>query len=110
MKSKDYADRILKNISLPSTEFNKVLYSVVQDLFGEVITLVKSRHCACDSAYIAVFDEIDNKWITISRIVNERCNYAIIKPDGFRELAFHHADKAGMWQMRMVWKPKKIVT
>jgi hypothetical protein len=108
MKAKEYAHRIIRSIELPQSEFDKVLYSVAMDLFGELTSLVESRHCACDSAYIAVFDEIDNKWITISRIVNEQLNNEVIKPTGFRELAFKIADKAGMWQMRMVWKPKKI--
>jgi len=108
MKAKEYAQRITHSIQLPGTEFDKVIYSVIQDLFGEIVTLVKIRHCGCDSAYTAVFDEIDNKWITICRIVNEQCNNTIIRPIGFRELAFHIADKAGMWQMRMAWKPKRI--
>lgn len=108
MKAKEYADKIIHSVKLPSSEFDKVIYSVTMGLFGEVTTLVKDRHCACDAAYIAVFDEIDNKWITICRIVNEQCNCEILKKIGFREMAFQIADKAGMWQMRMVWKPKRI--
>jgi hypothetical protein len=108
MKAKEYAYRIIHSIQLPSTEFDKVIYSVVQDLFAEVLAITKARKCACDSAYCAVFDEIDNKWITICRIVNEQCNSEILKKIGFRELTFKIADKAGMWQIRMVWKPKKI--
>jgi len=108
MKAKEYADKILHNLYLPSTEFDEIIYRVVMDLFGEVITLVKARNCACDSAYIAVFDELDDKWIAICRIVNEQCHQEVLKKTGFRELAFHFADKAGMWQMRVAWKPKRI--
>jgi hypothetical protein len=108
MKAKEYAQRIIDNEKASQSEFDKILYSVAMDLFAELVALVKSRHCACDSAYIAVFDEIDNKWITIARITNEYFKEIIIKPTGFRELAFSIADKAGMWQMRMVWKPKRI--
>jgi hypothetical protein len=105
MKAKEYANKI---IDVPSEELDKMLYSIAMDLFAELTALVKSRHCACDSAYTAVFDEIDNKWITIARIVNEHYKSKIMKLTGFRNLAFSVADKAGMPQMRMVWKPKKI--
>ena len=108
MKAKEYAQRILDAAKKPQDEFDKVLYSVVQDLFSEIVELTKSRHCGTDSAYISVFDEIDNKYQVICRIVNSNLGVKLMYPTGFRELAFITADKAGLWQMRMVWHPKKI--
>ena len=108
MKAKEYAQRIIDAARKPNDEFNKVLYSVTQDLFGEIVELVQLRHCATDAAYISIFDEIDDKYQAICRIVNTKLGVALLYRTGFRELAFKIADKAGMWQMRVVWHPKKI--
>jgi len=109
MKAKVYAERILKNLKLPGAEFDKIVVSVIQDLCGEVIAITKSRHCACDAAYTAVFDEVDDRWITICRIVNDTCNMKLLKPTGFREIVFNQADKAGFgWEVKGIWKPRRI--
>ncbi len=108
MKAKEYANKIIEYMPFPHAELDKAMYNVIMDLFAEMVALVKSRHCACDSAFCAVFDEIDNKWIAICNIVNEKLGGLYMKKTGFREVAFSVADKKGMWQLRVVWKPRKI--
>ena len=121
MKAKEYAQRIIDvttyNKSPEAIEAGIVRTStdVLIDLVQEAEGLIKTRHPKCNAAYVAIFDELNNKWLKICEIVDKyfqdftNSEIHILKKDYFSETLLETFEKHGYPYMRMMWKPRRQV-
>lgn len=120
MKAKEYAQRIIDLVTFNNspgsieTEIIKVSMEILIDLVHETEELCKIRHCKYDSAFIAVFDEINTKWIKICEIVDDYCSkfvsteIHVLNKEYFSEVLIEVFEEKGIL-IRNYWKPKRRI-
>ena len=88
-KAQDYVDTIKIQLS-EGVEVGEIINTIVKTLFSEAMLLAKLRRSSTDSTMMGILKELDTKYRSICRKVEDIMPY--LKADGFK----NHLKGAGI--------------
>lgn len=116
MKAKEWYNKIKEAES--KEDFETVLTNCLKSLCEDTDHLIKIRHAKSDHAVAACINEVNNKWTTIVRMVNEekesfhenhQLKNSMLHKDGFKAAYVHLHPKCG-WYFDMKQHKQNIET
>lgn len=88
MKAKDYFDKYKNGLASEDKDTYVLTFrEMYQEMFKECIDTTKERHVKQDSAVVAVFKEMNERYNALCRLLAKEYGNSPIKENGFAVLA-----------------------
>lgn len=85
MKAKDYYEKYKEKLSDPENDCGAAS-ELMTEFNNEMIALIKQRNAKTDRAFLAIVNEMNNKWNALCEMFNP----PVLRRNAFRAIVFTH--------------------